>query len=145
MENLKIGNQNPEKGTHKIWVGFTSRQDGFSQQDGFSYNYCKQLKDPFQDHLNLSKTIFKLCCCKIQKQDALHCPMQSNSPPSSIHPNWAAHIFILEFSKDGLADLDDKFADGAFAKQTVILQEGVGLSNGQVSQNYIRKEWMTRA
>ena len=45
-------------------------------------------------------------------------------------------IFIMEFRKDGLADLGDKFADGGVANQHVILQQGVGLSSGQVSQRY---------
>ena len=42
----------------------------------------------------------------------------------------AVQVFILEFSKDGLADLGDKFADGGAANQPAILQGGVGLSNG---------------
>ena len=33
----------------------------------------------------------------------------------------AAQIFVLEFSKDGLADLEDKFADGGLANQPVVL------------------------
>ena len=45
-------------------------------------------------------------------------------------------VFVLEFSKDSLADLGDKFADGGAANQTVILQGGVGLSSGQISQGY---------
>ena len=42
----------------------------------------------------------------------------------------AAQIFILEFSKDGLADLEDEFADGGVANQPVILQGGLGLCSG---------------
>ena len=45
-------------------------------------------------------------------------------------------IFVVEFSRDGSADLGDKFADGGAAYQPVILQGGVGLSSGQVSQDY---------
>ena len=48
----------------------------------------------------------------------------------------AALIFVLEFSKDGLADLGDEFADGGAAKQPVILQGSASLSSGQVSQGY---------
>ena len=48
----------------------------------------------------------------------------------------AAQICILEFSKDGLADLGDEFADGAVANQPVIMQGGVGRSSGQVSKHY---------
>ena len=48
----------------------------------------------------------------------------------------AVLIFVLEFSKDGLVDLRDKFADGGAAKQPVVLQRGVGLSSGQMSQGY---------
>ena len=36
----------------------------------------------------------------------------------------------------GSADLEDKFADGGAANQPVILQGGVGLFSGQVSQGY---------
>ena len=45
-------------------------------------------------------------------------------------------ILVLEFSKDGSANLGDKFADGGAANQPVILQGGVGLSCVQVSQHY---------
>ena len=45
-------------------------------------------------------------------------------------------LFILEFSKDGSADLGDEFADGGAANQPVVLQGGIGLSSGQVSQGY---------
>ena len=48
----------------------------------------------------------------------------------------AVKIFVLEFHKDGSADLGDQFADGGAANQPVILQGGVGLSCGQVSQGY---------
>ena len=48
----------------------------------------------------------------------------------------AVQIFILEFSKDDLADLGDTFADGSVANQPVILQGGVGLACGQVSPGY---------
>ena len=48
----------------------------------------------------------------------------------------AVQIFILEFSKDGSADLGDKFADGGAANQPVVLQGGVCLSISQVSQGY---------
>ena len=45
-------------------------------------------------------------------------------------------IFVLEFSKDGSADLRDEFVDGPLANQPVILQGGVHLSWVQVSQCY---------
>ena len=45
-------------------------------------------------------------------------------------------IFILEFGKDGSADLVDEFTDGGSANQPVILQAGVGLFCCQVSQHY---------
>ena len=45
-------------------------------------------------------------------------------------------IFILEFSKDGWADLGDEFADGGRANQPVVLHGGIGLSSGKVSQDY---------
>ena len=45
-------------------------------------------------------------------------------------------IFVLEFSKDGSADQGDEFADGGATKQPMILQEGVCLSSGQMSQRY---------
>ena len=48
----------------------------------------------------------------------------------------AVQIFILEFLKDGSANLGGEFADGGVASQPVILQGGVGLSSGQVSQSY---------
>ena len=48
----------------------------------------------------------------------------------------AVQIFVLEFSKDGSADLGDEFEDGDTANQPVVLQGGVGLSNGQVAQGY---------
>ena len=38
----------------------------------------------------------------------------------------AVQTFVLEFSKDGSADLGDEFADGGTANQPVILQGGVG-------------------
>ena len=34
----------------------------------------------------------------------------------------AVQVFILEFSKDGSADLGDEFADGGAANQPVVLQ-----------------------
>ena len=40
----------------------------------------------------------------------------------------AGQIFVLEFSKDGLAALRGEFTDGGAANQPVILQECVGLS-----------------
>ena len=43
----------------------------------------------------------------------------------------AVQIFILEFSKDGPADLWDNFTDGGSANQPVILKGGVGLSRSQ--------------
>ena len=48
----------------------------------------------------------------------------------------AVQILCLEFSKDGLADLGDEFTDGGLANQPVILQGGVSLSSGQMSQGY---------
>ena len=46
----------------------------------------------------------------------------------------AVQIFILEFRKNGLADLGNKFADGGEANQPVVLQGDVGLSSGHVSR-----------
>ena len=48
----------------------------------------------------------------------------------------AVQIFVLKFRRDGLADLGDEFADGGVANQPAILQGGVDLSRGQVSQGY---------
>ena len=48
----------------------------------------------------------------------------------------AVQIFVLEFTKDDSADLGDEFADGGAANQLVVLQGGVGLFSGQVSQGY---------
>ena len=48
----------------------------------------------------------------------------------------AAQIFVLEFSKDGPADLGDEFADGGSVNQPVILQGDASHSSGQVSQHY---------
>ena len=45
----------------------------------------------------------------------------------------AVQIVVLELSKDSSADLGD---DSGAANQPVILQGGVGLSSGQVSQGY---------
>ena len=56
-------------------------------------------------------------------------------PLSVIRAIRAVQIFVLELSKDGSADLGDKFADGGAANQPEILQ-GLGLSCGQVSQPY---------
>ena len=53
-----------------------------------------------------------------------------------LRASWAVQIFVLEFSKDGLADLGDKYADGGVANQPVIPKGGTGLSGGQVSQRY---------
>ena len=53
-----------------------------------------------------------------------------------IRATRAVQIFILEFSKDGSADLEDEFTDGGAANQPVVQQGGVGLSSGQVSQGY---------
>ena len=53
-----------------------------------------------------------------------------------IRTSRAGKIFVLEFSKDGSADLEDKFAVIGVASQPVILQGGVGLSSGKVSQRY---------
>ena len=50
-----------------------------------------------------------------------------------IRDSRAAQIFILEFSKDGLADVGDEFTDGGVAAQPVIPQGGVCLSCCQVS------------
>ena len=72
---------------------------------------------------------------------SIYCPDSvEDIPPGSGHllPTFslirairAACIFVLEFSKDSLADLGDKFSDGASANQPVILQGGVSLSSGQ--------------
>ena len=51
-------------------------------------------------------------------------------PFSFIRAIRAAQIFILALMAS--ADLGDEFADGSMANQPVILQEGVGLSSGQV-------------
>ena len=48
----------------------------------------------------------------------------------------AVQIFVLEFRKDGSADLGDKFADGGTANQSGTLQGGIGLTSGQVSDCY---------
>ena len=48
----------------------------------------------------------------------------------------ATQICILEFSKDGSADLRDEFADGDTANKPVTLQVDVVLSSGQVSLRY---------
>ena len=48
----------------------------------------------------------------------------------------AVQIFILEFRKDGSENLGDEFADGGAANQQMILQAGIGLASGQVSQCY---------
>ena len=48
----------------------------------------------------------------------------------------AVQIFFLEFSKDGSADMGDKFADGDTTNKPVVLQGGVGLSNCQMTQGY---------
>ena len=53
-----------------------------------------------------------------------------------IRATRVVQIFILEFSKDGSADLGDEFADDGAANQAVVLQGSVGLSSGQVSQGY---------
>ena len=52
----------------------------------------------------------------------------------------AVQIFVQEFSKDGSADLGDEFADSGVANQLVILQGGVGLSSGQMSQGYCQSQ-----
>ena len=57
-------------------------------------------------------------------------------PFSFIRAIRAVQIFVLKFSKDGSAGLEDKFADGGVADQPVVLQGGVGLSSGQVFQGY---------
>ena len=41
-----------------------------------------------------------------------------------------------EFSKDGSAELEDKFTDGGSDNQPVVLQIGVGLSCCQAPQHY---------
>ena len=46
-----------------------------------------------------------------------------------IRDTRAVQISVLEFYKDGSAELRDKFADGGVANQTVVLQGGVGLSS----------------
>ena len=48
----------------------------------------------------------------------------------------AVQISLLEFSKNGSADLGDEFADGGAANQPVVLQGGVSLPSGPVSQSY---------
>ena len=53
-----------------------------------------------------------------------------------IRASRAVRTFVLEFSKDGSADLGDDFTDGGVANQLVILQGGVGLSGCQVCQHY---------
>ena len=49
-----------------------------------------------------------------------------------------AQIFILEFSKDGSADLGDEYVDGGLANQSVILQGGVVSVLMQVSIQLLR-------
>ena len=48
----------------------------------------------------------------------------------------AAKIFVLEFSKNGLADLGDEFTDAGSANQPVIMLGGVGLSCCNESPHY---------
>ena len=48
----------------------------------------------------------------------------------------AVQLFVLEFSKDGSANLLQGFADGGAANQPVIVQGGVGHTSGQGSQGY---------
>ena len=95
--------------------------------------------------LKLPSSIFslKLLLLKIcaSEQETLH-PQSVHSLSGSdllLQPlpraTRAAQIFVLEFSKDGSADLGDEFADGGVANQPVILQGGVSLSSGQVSQD----------
>ena len=50
-------------------------------------------------------------------------------------------LFVLEFSKDGLGDLGDEFEDSGAANQQMVMQGGVGLSSGQVSQGYGQFEY----
>ena len=49
-------------------------------------------------------------------------------------------MLVLEFSKDGSADLGDEFGDGGAANQPGVLQGGLGLSSRQVSQSYSQFE-----
>ena len=53
----------------------------------------------------------------------------------------AEQIFILKFRTDGSADHGDEFADGDVANQSVILQGGVSLCSGQVSQSYCQVQF----
>ena len=57
----------------------------------------------------------------------------------------AAQIFVLEFSKDGLADLEDDLTDVRLDNQPVILQGGVGLSSCHVSRCYCQFLQLLRA
>ena len=45
-------------------------------------------------------------------------------------------MFVLEFIKNGSADLEDEFADGGVTNQPLLLQGGVCLSSCQISQGY---------
>ena len=68
----------------------------------------------------------------------LYCPYSIGNIPSGselqlhllthFRISRAVQIFVLELSKDGLADLGDEFTDGGLANQPVLLQGGVGLS-----------------
>ena len=51
----------------------------------------------------------------------------------------AMQMFVLKFSKEGWADLGNRFADGGATNQPVIVQ-GVGLSCGEVCQGYCQFE-----
>ena len=55
---------------------------------------------------------------------------------SCLGASRTVQVFVLEFSNDGLAYLGDVFAETNAANQAVILQGGVCLNSGQVSQHY---------
>ena len=64
----------------------------------------------------------------------VYCPYRLGDIPPGLellfHPFRlirATQILVLQFSKNGSADLGDEFADGGSANQPVILQGGVSL------------------
>ena len=79
-----------------------------------------------------------ICCLSIAPTawGTFHLVLNFLHPFPLIRAIRAVQIFILEFSKDGSADLGDEYAADGAANQPVVLQEGVGLSSGQVSRGY---------
>ena len=57
-----------------------------------------------------------------------------------IRATRAVQTCVLEFSKEGSAELGNEFADGGAVDQPVVLQRGVSHSSCQVSQGYSQFE-----